>query len=64
MRLTTVHELEVNALIPEAARVANKAVPKWEYSADLRYEWDRVFFAEMNRLTIAAGLRVPFKGEN
>lgn len=56
--MSKTHEQAIDDLIPDAVKVANKAVPDWKHNGD---EWDRIYFKEMNRLTIGAGLRVRLK---
>ena len=57
----TEHEARVDVFIRAAEKVANEAVPDWK--AGRRDDWDRVFCAEMNRLTMGAGLRISLKNE-
>lgn len=51
------HEKKINALIPEAVRLADDDAVKFDVSID----WGKLFMAKMNTLAIAKGLRVSGK---
>ena len=57
----TEHEQAINKFIPEAVRLTKKEIKPEKYSNIDKYsdEWNKVYFAYMNKFTIEAGLRIP-----
>ena len=54
------HIAKIDAFIPEAVKTARKRFPKGAYTARGKEAdaFSKEFHREMNRLTVAAGLRV------
>jgi len=65
MKLSHRNEADINALIPEAIRHADKKmrveVMFHGGAGRATQEWSEIFSAKMDELTIAAGLRVGYK---